>query len=768
MLFNNFLSRLNGVKRSGNSYVACCPAHDDKNPSLSVCLSEDGKKILIHCFAGCSDEAILDGLGLKQRDLFITEASPAAASKTTRYEYRDEDGTLLYTKTRYDKPDGTKTFSYMQPNGSRNLKDAKRVPYNLPAVCTADTVFFVEGEKCADAVNKQGYTATTLDCGAKSKWLPEYDEYFAEKWIVILPDNDAPGAKYAQMIKRHLPRAVVKLLPDLVGKGDVADWLAAGHRMEEVEAIPAFEWEEASEEDDDAPGTDQSSLLLQFAEKAGVQMFCDENRTPYAEVTIGGKKRIIQAESSEFSLYLQSLFFMEAKKPIGKARLGAAMGVLISKAVFQSDRIRLQNRIAQHENRIYYDLSDGEGTAVRASTDGWEITKETPQLFAQYRHQKPQTIPRPGGSLEAIFQHINMKQYKLLFLCWLVSCFVPDIPHPITVIYGEKGAAKSTACVLLKRLIDPSTLEALTLSKDEKDLIVAMQQHYYLPFDNVSAITHDTSDTLCKAVMGAAIQQRKLHTNGDDYIFTFQRCISINGISNVANKSDLLDRTIMLELERVEPRERKELREVYRAFEIDRPIILGAIFDTLSKAMQLYPTVKLPEYPRMADFCRWGYAIAEALGYEGAQFVEEYKENSCIQNEEAINADSVAFLMVEFMRIHPQWTGRASALLKELNALAGSFGINVANNIPRSPCHLSRRLKAVKSNLEEVGIRFEFDHKNSSGTFISVTKKMAPLPSYQVEIPESLSAIGSNPDITLNENGGNGVNEDNDEEDIEF
>ena len=766
-----FLSRLGNVKHSGNGYIACCPAHEDKNPSLSVGLSDDGKKILIHCHAGCADADILGRLGLKMSDLFIKDVPDSAApTKSTRYEYRDEDGTLLYTKIRYDKPDGSKSFSYKQPNGSRKLEGAKRVPYNLPAVCAADTVYFVEGEKCADAVINQGCVATTLDCGANSKWKEEYGEYFDGKQIVILPDNDAPGAKYAKMIKRNLPWAVIKLLPDLKAKGDVADWLAAGHSMDEIEALPVFSWEEDSEDGDGTPGTDQSSTLLKLAEKAGVQMFCDANRTPYAEVVVDGKKHIIPAESSEFALYLQSLFFIEVKKPISKARLSAAMGVLISKAVFRSAPVRLNNRIASHENRFYYDLSNEDGSSVCISGEGWGIVKDTPRLFAQYRHQQPQVLPQPGGTLDNIFRHINVKQYRLLFLCWLISCFVPEIPHPITVIYGEKGAAKSTACVLLKRLIDPSSLEALSLSKDEKDLIVALQQHYYLPFDNVSAITHDTSDMLCKAVMGAAIQQRKLHTNGDDYIFNFQRCISVNGINNVANKADLLDRTIMLELERVEPKDRKELREVYTSFEKERPLLLGAIFAALSKAMQLYPAVRLTEYPRMADFCRWGFAIAEALGYDGEQFVNEYKENSRIQNEEAINADSVAFLTVEFMRQRGSWTGLVSKLLMELNSSTADFGISATNNLPKSPCHLTRRLKVVKSNLEEVGITFTFDGKRSDGTYISLQKKdyLPSFASYQIEIPESLAAKANGPDCSLLANGGNGGNEDDDDEIVVF
>ena len=155
--------------------------------------------------------------------------------------------------------------------------------------------------------------------------------------------------------------------------------------------------------------------------------------------------------------------------------------------------------------------------------------------------------------------------------------FVPEIPHTISVIYGEKGAAKSTACTILKRLIDPSTLDTLTLQNDQRTLVVNLSNHWYLPFDNISAINIDTSDMLCRAVTGGGVQQRKLCTNAEDYVFTFKRCISINGISNVARRADLLDRSVLFELNRISEKDRKEIREIYSDFEHDRGDILGGV-----------------------------------------------------------------------------------------------------------------------------------------------------------------------------------------------
>jgi len=68
------LARLHGVRRSGALWIALCPAHSDKSPSLSI--GEGGGKILLHCFAGCSVEAICAAAGIEVRDLFTEPRLP--------------------------------------------------------------------------------------------------------------------------------------------------------------------------------------------------------------------------------------------------------------------------------------------------------------------------------------------------------------------------------------------------------------------------------------------------------------------------------------------------------------------------------------------------------------------------------------------------------------------------------------------------------------------------------------------------------------------
>ena len=114
------LSCFKGVKQCDKGYMALCPAHNDNHPSLSIGLSEDKQKILIHCFAGCSTEDILKKVGLSMSDLYEykTESVQKAATQTV-YKYYSAENVLLYEKIRLDYANGQKTFYFCKPDGTK-------------------------------------------------------------------------------------------------------------------------------------------------------------------------------------------------------------------------------------------------------------------------------------------------------------------------------------------------------------------------------------------------------------------------------------------------------------------------------------------------------------------------------------------------------------------------------------------------------------------------------------------------------------------------
>src|SRR5580704_7370600 len=98
MSLEDVLQRLQGVKRNGRGWVALCPAHADKNPSLSIRYIDD--KTLIHCHAGCTFESVLLALDLEAGDLF--GHGQDGRRITAEYDYCDEKGQLLFQVVRFE------------------------------------------------------------------------------------------------------------------------------------------------------------------------------------------------------------------------------------------------------------------------------------------------------------------------------------------------------------------------------------------------------------------------------------------------------------------------------------------------------------------------------------------------------------------------------------------------------------------------------------------------------------------------------------------
>lgn len=241
-----FLGSLHGVKKSGQGFIACCPAHEDRRQSLSVAQGRDGK-ILVNCHAGCAPERVVEALGLSMRDL-LPERDDASGTEratiTEIYDYVDENGGLLYQVCRY-YPKG---FRQRRPGPDGgwlwNLGDARRVLYRLPEVISAvlagRRVFVVEGEKDVHTLEEWGLVATTSAGGANS-WRPDFAQYLAGAHVVIIPDNDEPGVEYARSIKAALQETAssVRLLqlPGLPPHGDVTDWKRAGGTIDELKRM---------------------------------------------------------------------------------------------------------------------------------------------------------------------------------------------------------------------------------------------------------------------------------------------------------------------------------------------------------------------------------------------------------------------------------------------------------------------------------------------------------------------------------------------------
>jgi hypothetical protein len=213
-----------------------CPAHDDEHPSLSI---DEGAKgfPVVHCHAGCHQTEVI--AILRERGLWPVydreerKARKMEPIKIIHYPYVDADSKFLYEVVRKDFANGTKSIYCRRPisndKWAYDFDGIDKVLYNLPAVLRAQTVHYVEGEKCADALNRLGVYATTHQGGAEG-WLEKYAVTLAGKNVVVHEDNDISGRRLSIRICSALMEhaASIRLLTYrmFAEKFDVYDWLA--------------------------------------------------------------------------------------------------------------------------------------------------------------------------------------------------------------------------------------------------------------------------------------------------------------------------------------------------------------------------------------------------------------------------------------------------------------------------------------------------------------------------------------------------------------
>jgi hypothetical protein len=297
------------ITRHGASHLdARCPAHEDHAASLSVDWKPPDAiragRVLLHCFAGCPQDAIRDALGLAPAELFdgrsperplgrarprqaprgLLPASdrtrpvpqprsgdPGAPDHRGRFDYRSPEARHVYPdaggvavarvdRVRCADPDcpsigakgkPCKTFVTRRPDGSKGKPAGLdgllyRLPDVLAAIAAGHEVYLCEGEGDADAIAAAGGCGTSAYGGAARAWHPRYTQRLMGARVVIVADRDAAGYRRAAVVAAALGAVPdsVRIVHALAGQpgADVSDHLAAGHALAELaDCDPAAE-----------------------------------------------------------------------------------------------------------------------------------------------------------------------------------------------------------------------------------------------------------------------------------------------------------------------------------------------------------------------------------------------------------------------------------------------------------------------------------------------------------------------------------------------
>lgn len=237
------------LKRDGKLFVGTCPFHADSTPSMKIFPNNNS----FYCF-GCHVGGDAISFIQKLHGMNFIDACKYLGIETRENEnikqrvvetFTYTDGINTYYKDRLEPGKNGRSKEFRQ----WSMKDGERqytrgcnpMIYNGDKLQSVKGVIFVEGERKANLINSWGMetvTAVCLDAGSGSPWRDEYTAALKGKQkLIILPDNDEPGEKYATLIAEHangiLHEIKIVRLPGLPTKGDVIDWVRSGGTPEQ-------------------------------------------------------------------------------------------------------------------------------------------------------------------------------------------------------------------------------------------------------------------------------------------------------------------------------------------------------------------------------------------------------------------------------------------------------------------------------------------------------------------------------------------------------
>ena len=345
---------------------------------------------------------------------------------------------------------------------------------------------------------------------------------------------------------------------------------------------------------------------------------------------------------------------------------------------------------------------------------------EQPLLFTRYG-QRPQLLPDhnypPNIMQQFIDKCTNIKDPKdqLLFKSYIITLFIPDIPHVILLLKGVKGVAKSILETEVKRIIDPSEIELFILNRKRTDFIINLAHNYYNAYDNVKKIPQWLSNDICAATTGAGFSMRTLYTTAEETYLKFKRCFALSSIGASLTEDDALERCISIKHPKLVKQNRKLEEKILAEFDYILPKLLGYIFDILAKTMQIKDQLEQTgelngKLERMADFSFWGEAAARAMGYNPMEFLNAYSENLKNQSRDAINFNALAEIVCsicqeELVTKHTiEYT--LPQLLAKVRETANDMGIDIDRYSTKfawakTPQSLSEELMNLSSLIED-------------------------------------------------------------------
>lgn len=473
-------------------------------------------------------------------------------------------------------------------------------------------------------------------------------------------------------------------------------------------------------------GSTQPEILLGLVSDA--EPFHDVQGLPFVWLPVEGRRETHPLTGKGTLADHLLLRFVDAQGvPPKKDALEAAIGVLAARGT-RGPEHPVALRVGWENGEIVIDPGWNDRCVIRVGPDGYRTAADTNIRFVRGRNFGALPVPEPGGSLEDLRPFVNVatdRDYRLLIMFLLVALRAGST-YPILILTGEPGAAKTTTSRYVKELCDPAKIAPLrSIPRTERDIAVAARLAHVPAFTNISKLSAQQSDTICRIATGEGFGTRQLYTDGEEFLFDGARPFVLNGIEDFVARTDLQDRGIMIELCQIDRERRRPLEELDANFAAAKPRIFGALLDALSAGVRNLSSVSTHDLPRMADVMRWVLACAAGTPWNAETLRCDYDAMQTESASMTVDGDNVGHALLYLARIAPNdevFVGTATDLLSRIDTFTNE-GVRSLRDWPKNGQRLSSIMRRLAPALRKAGITITHERRGKNGTkYIILTK----------------------------------------------
>jgi hypothetical protein len=435
----------------------------------------------------------------------------------------------------------------------------------------------------------------------------------------------------------------------------------------------------------------------------GVEFFIDQYGDSYVSISDVEDRHQLPVKSEAFRNWLIRRY-LDAGVRRGTGAIRDDVATLAAIAGREKRMLHNRSAFSPDNSSLYIDLADKPGRVAMVEAGKWEVINDAPVRFQRLAHQEALPYPDRQGDLRKVLDLLPPMSLgdQLLVLTWTVAALVP-FPRPILMLLGPAGSGKTSMSRVLRRVLDPS--KADLLGQDGRaDLPLIFAQHAVPVFDNVDTLPKRECDLMCRGVTGGAMTRRVLFSDSGEFIRRFMRTLIISALAPPTNRADLLDRTLIISLDRLTPDRRQGVRRLDAAFEEAWPSLFGGLLNALSATLAILDRTDERNVGRMADFHHFGRATAIALGSTAEQFDAAMRVAEKRQIYGAADNTLVAAIAA-FARQQRNWVGDMPSLLARLIETAKAHQLSrPRDSWPETPIGLGKKLETLRPALAEHGV----------------------------------------------------------------